>query len=199
MITGARGAQLSRRRAATCSRATARSARRCDFNGAQSARSTTWPASISPASTSACFPPARRSRASTRRRRRAAGCIVIDNTSEFRYDEDIPLVVPEVNPHAIGQYKNRGIIANPNCSTIQLRGGAEADPRRGGHRADQRGDVSVGLRGRAARRSRSWPTVRSAAQRQGAGGGARHAQADRLQLRAADRPVSRTTATPAKR
>jgi len=50
----------------------------------------------------------------------AAGCVVIDNTSEFRYQDDIPLVVPEVNPHAIAQFKNRGIIANPNCSTIQL-------------------------------------------------------------------------------
>jgi aspartate-semialdehyde dehydrogenase len=50
----------------------------------------------------------------------AAGCIVIDNTSQFRYDDDIPLVVPEVNPEAIGQYRNRGIIANPNCSTIQM-------------------------------------------------------------------------------
>lgn len=50
----------------------------------------------------------------------AAGCIVIDNTAHFRYDRDIPLVVPEVNPHAIAQYKNRGIIANPNCSTIQM-------------------------------------------------------------------------------
>jgi len=49
-----------------------------------------------------------------------AGCIVIDNTSEFRYDDDIPLVVPEVNPEAIADYKNRGIIANPNCSTIQM-------------------------------------------------------------------------------
>lgn len=50
----------------------------------------------------------------------AAGCIVVDNTSEFRYDEDIPLVVPEVNPGAVAGYKNRGIIANPNCSTIQM-------------------------------------------------------------------------------
>jgi aspartate-semialdehyde dehydrogenase len=50
----------------------------------------------------------------------AAGCIVIDNTSEFRYDDDIPLVVPEVNPEAIAEYKKRGIIANPNCSTIQM-------------------------------------------------------------------------------
>src|SRR5215213_4176250 len=49
-----------------------------------------------------------------------AGCIVIDNTSHFRYDEDIPLVVPEVNPQAIAHYKARGIIANPNCSTIQM-------------------------------------------------------------------------------
>ncbi len=50
----------------------------------------------------------------------AAGCVVIDNTAHFRYERDIPLVVPEVNPHAIAQYKNRGIIANPNCSTIQM-------------------------------------------------------------------------------
>jgi len=50
----------------------------------------------------------------------AAGCVVIDNTSQFRYEEDIPLVVPEVNPQAIAQYKTRGIIANPNCSTIQM-------------------------------------------------------------------------------
>ena len=50
----------------------------------------------------------------------AAGCVVVDNTSQFRMDEDVPLVVPEVNPHAIAGYKTRGIIANPNCSTIQM-------------------------------------------------------------------------------
>jgi aspartate-semialdehyde dehydrogenase len=50
----------------------------------------------------------------------AAGCVVIDNTSQFRYDDDIPLVIPEVNPHAIANHKTRGIIANPNCSTIQM-------------------------------------------------------------------------------
>jgi len=50
----------------------------------------------------------------------AAGCIVIDNTSQFRYDDDIPLVVPEVNPQAIADHVKRGIIANPNCSTIQM-------------------------------------------------------------------------------
>lgn len=50
----------------------------------------------------------------------AAGCVVVDNTSHFRRDHDIPLVVPEVNPHAIAGYTRRGIIANPNCSTIQM-------------------------------------------------------------------------------
>ena len=50
----------------------------------------------------------------------AAGCVVIDNTSAFRMVPDIPLVVPEVNPEAIAMYKNKGIIANPNCSTIQM-------------------------------------------------------------------------------
>jgi len=50
----------------------------------------------------------------------ALGCVVIDNTSQFRYDDDIPLVVPEVNPEKVAEYKNRGIIANPNCSTIQM-------------------------------------------------------------------------------
>jgi aspartate-semialdehyde dehydrogenase len=50
----------------------------------------------------------------------AAGCVVIDNTSEFRYLDEVPLVVPEVNPHRIAQYTRRGIIANPNCSTIQM-------------------------------------------------------------------------------
>ena len=50
----------------------------------------------------------------------AAGCVVIDNTSQFRYDADKPLIVPEVNPHAVAAYRETGIIANPNCSTIQM-------------------------------------------------------------------------------
>lgn len=50
----------------------------------------------------------------------AAGAVVVDNTSHFRYDDDIPLVVSEVNPHAIAGYRTRGIIANPNCSTMQM-------------------------------------------------------------------------------
>ena len=50
----------------------------------------------------------------------AAGCLVIDNTSEFRYREDVPLVVPEVNPQALEGIGTSGLIANPNCSTIQL-------------------------------------------------------------------------------
>lgn len=50
----------------------------------------------------------------------AAGCVVIDNTSHFRYDDDKPLIVPEVNAHAIERYRDTNIIANPNCSTIQM-------------------------------------------------------------------------------
>jgi len=50
----------------------------------------------------------------------AAGCVVIDNTSRFRLEADVPLVVPEVNASTIAEYEARGIIANPNCSTIQM-------------------------------------------------------------------------------
>ena len=50
----------------------------------------------------------------------AAGCVVIDNTSHFRRDPEIPLIVPEVNGHCLKQYTKRNIIANPNCSTIQM-------------------------------------------------------------------------------
>lgn len=50
----------------------------------------------------------------------AKGAIVIDNTSQFRYEPDVPLVIAEVNPDKIAQYRNRGIIANPNCSTMQM-------------------------------------------------------------------------------
>lgn len=50
----------------------------------------------------------------------AAGCIVIDNTSQFRYEPDIPLIVPEVNAHRLPEHSKRNIIANPNCSTIQM-------------------------------------------------------------------------------
>jgi aspartate-semialdehyde dehydrogenase len=49
-----------------------------------------------------------------------AGCVVVDNTSRFRYDDDVPLVVPEVNPEALDQFRLRNIVANPNCSTIQI-------------------------------------------------------------------------------
>jgi aspartate-semialdehyde dehydrogenase len=50
----------------------------------------------------------------------AAGAVVIDNTSEFRYADEVPLVIAEVNPHAIAEYTRRNIIANPNCSTMQM-------------------------------------------------------------------------------
>ena len=48
------------------------------------------------------------------------GCVVVDNSSAWRMDPQVPLVVPEVNPHAIAQHTEKGIIANPNCSTIQM-------------------------------------------------------------------------------
>lgn len=48
------------------------------------------------------------------------GCVVVDNSSAWRMDPEVPLIVPEVNPHAIAAYTNKGIIANPNCSTIQM-------------------------------------------------------------------------------
>jgi len=50
----------------------------------------------------------------------AQGCVVIDNTSHFRMEPDVPLVVPEVNPQALARFRKRGIVANPNCSTIQM-------------------------------------------------------------------------------
>jgi len=50
----------------------------------------------------------------------SAGCVVVDNTSHFRYDQDIPLIVPEVNAHRLADHSARNIIANPNCSTIQM-------------------------------------------------------------------------------
>ncbi len=49
-----------------------------------------------------------------------SGCVVVDNSSAWRMDPDVPLVVPEVNPHAVAGYTKKGIIANPNCSTIQM-------------------------------------------------------------------------------
>ena len=74
-----------------------------------------------------------------------AGCVVIDNTSRFRYDDDVPLVVPEVNAERIADYSQRGIIANPNCSTIQLVVALKPIHDRCWAVADQRGDLSIRL------------------------------------------------------
>jgi aspartate-semialdehyde dehydrogenase len=68
----------------------------------------------------ALFSPGAKVSAQHAPRAAAAGAVVIDNTSQFRMDPDVPLIVPEVNAEAIGGYKKRNIIANPNCSTIQL-------------------------------------------------------------------------------
>ena len=70
--------------------------------------------------TSACSARARRCRPFMPRARRRPGCVVIDNTSHFRMDADVPLVVPEVNPQDLRWFGKRNIIANPNCSTIQM-------------------------------------------------------------------------------
>ena len=86
---------------------------------------------------------------STRRKAAAAGCVVIDNTSQFRYQEDIPLVVPEVNPQAIAQYKHARHHRQSELLDHPDGGGAEADPRCGRHRAHQRRHLPVGLRRRA--------------------------------------------------
>jgi aspartate-semialdehyde dehydrogenase len=68
----------------------------------------------------ALFSPGGRVSAVHAPRAAAAGCVVIDNTSHFRMEPDVPLVVPEVNADAIAGYTQRNIIANPNCSTMQL-------------------------------------------------------------------------------
>ena len=68
----------------------------------------------------ALFSPGSRVSAEYAPRAAAKGCVVIDNSSHFRMDPDVPLIVPEVNPEAVGGYTRRNIIANPNCSTIQM-------------------------------------------------------------------------------
>ena len=68
----------------------------------------------------ALFSPGSKVSAKHAPRAAAAGCVVIDNTAQFRMEPDVPLVVPEVNPEAIAGYSKRNIIANPNCSTIQM-------------------------------------------------------------------------------
>ena len=68
----------------------------------------------------ALFSPGSKVSAKHAPRAAAAGCVVIDNTAQFRMEPDVPLVVPEVNPEAIALYSKRNIIANPNCSTIQM-------------------------------------------------------------------------------
>ena len=72
-----------------------------------------------------------------------AGAVVIDNTSYWRMDPDVPLVVPEVNARAIAGYKGRGIIANPNCSTIQMVVALKPHPRCRDHQARRGVDLSV--------------------------------------------------------
>jgi aspartate-semialdehyde dehydrogenase len=76
--------------------------------------------------------------------------VVIDNSSTFRYDDDVPLVVSEVNPERSSN-RPRGIIANPNCSTMQLMVALAPIHRRRRHRAHQRRDLPVGVGRRSLR------------------------------------------------
>ncbi len=129
----------------------------------------------------------------------AAGCVVIDNTSEFRYQDDIPLVVPEVNAHALAKYKPRGIIANPNCSTIQMLVALKPiHDAVGIERINVATYQSVSGAGREAVEELAQQSV-ALMSGEGVGEAEGHRQADRLQRRAADRQVRETTATPRKR
>jgi aspartate-semialdehyde dehydrogenase len=103
-----------------------------------------------------------------------AGCVVIDNTAQFRYEDDIPLVVPEVNRHAIARYRDRNIIANPNCSTIQMLVALKPI-----HDAVRIERINVA----------TYQSVSGAAERSADRSAEAHCQADRLQLCAADRSV----------
>ena len=117
-----------------------------------------------------------------------AGCVVVDNTSQFRYQDDIPLVVTEVNPHAIAGYKKHNIIANPNCSTMQmlvalkpLHDAAQIE------RINVATYQSVSGGGQKAMDELTQQTAGARAGRRVDAEGDR--QADRVQLRAADRRV----------
>jgi aspartate-semialdehyde dehydrogenase len=96
----------------------------------------------------------------------AAGCVVIDNTSHFRYDDDIPLVVPEVNPQCVADFKPRNIIANPNCSTIQMLVALKPIHDAVGIKARQCGYLSSGIGCRNQRHKRVGGTDCQFAQRQ---------------------------------
>ena len=152
---------------------------------------------FSRAQTSALFSAGGDVSANTRPRPAAAGCVVIDNTSEFRYEDDIPLVVPEVNPHAIAEYRKRGIIANPNCSTMQMLVALKPiHDAVGIARINVATYQSVSGAGKEAVDELAAQTaglLNGGEPRQG------HPQADRLQLHTADRQVPWTTATPRKR
>ncbi len=119
----------------------------------------------------------------------AAGCVVIDNTSEFRYLDDVPLVVPEVNPQAIAQYTNRGIIANPNAPPFRCWWcSSPCTMWRSSSTSMWPTYQSVSGAGREAIAELA---TQSAAlpQRPGPGQAGRDTRADRLQLCAADRPL----------
>ena len=129
-------------------------------------------------------------RASSRRRPPRPAASSSTTPREFRYQDDIPLVVPEVNPHAIAQYKKRGIIANPNCSTIQMVVALKPiHDAVGIERINVATYQSVSGAGREAVEELATQTRGAAAAAKGRCKAERHPQADRLQRRAADRQV----------
>ena len=85
----------------------------------------------------------------------AQGCVVIDNSSAWRYDSDVPLIVPEVNADAAAGFRKKNIIANPNCSTAQLVVALKPFARRSHHHARRRLDLPVGVRRRQGRHGRT--------------------------------------------
>ena len=117
-----------------------------------------------------------------RRRAAAAGCVVIDNSSLYRYDPDVPLIVPEVNADAIEGYKKKNIIANPNCSTAQMVVALKPLHDRAQDQAGGGGDLSVGVRAPARKALTSFG-IRPRASMFPVSGSARrrNSQADRLQ------------------
>ena len=119
-----------------------------------------------------------------------AGCVVVDNTSQFRYQDDIPLVVTEVNPHAIAGYRKHNIIANPNCSTMQML--VALKPLHDAAQIERINVATYQSVSGGGQKAIDELTQQTAALAQGETADREgDRQADRLQLRAADRRVPR--------
>ena len=182
--------RLSPRRARPAARSISATAARCS-------RSATSSISTLPAGTWPCSPPVRRCRSIYAPKAAAAGCTVIDNSSLYRMDPDVPLIVPEVNPDAIAGYTKKNIIANPNCSTAQLVVALKPLHDFATIKRVVVVDLPVGFRrgqGRHGRAVRAEPQHLRRRHRRGA----QVHQADRVQRHSPYRRASSTTARPRK-